>query len=54
MTRETITVAIADDNRDFTDIMQECLAQQSDITLVGVAHNGEEALTIIDDKNQML
>jgi two-component system response regulator (stage 0 sporulation protein A) len=50
MTREAIKVAIADDNRDFADIMQECLSQQSDINLVGVAYNGEEVLTIIDEK----
>jgi two-component system, response regulator, stage 0 sporulation protein A len=50
MTREAIKVAIADDNRDFADIMQECLSQQPDINLVGVAYNGEEVLTIIDDK----
>lgn len=50
MTREAIKVAIADDNRDFADIMQECLSQQPDINLVGVAYNGEEVLTIIDEK----
>lgn len=48
--RETIKVAIADDNRDFADIMQECLSQQADISLVGVAYNGEEVLSIISDK----
>jgi len=30
--------------------MQECLSQQPDINLVGVAYNGEEVLTIIDEK----
>jgi len=50
MNRETIKVAIADDNRDFADIMQECLNQQSDISLVGVAYNGEEVFSIIEDK----
>ncbi|MBP2653020.1 MAG: sporulation transcriptional activator Spo0A [Firmicutes bacterium] len=51
MNKETIKVAIADDNRDFADIMQECLSQQPDITLVGVAYNGEEILTIINEKH---
>jgi len=50
MTRETIKVAVADDNRDFAEIMQECLNQQSDISLVGVAYNGEEMFSIIEDK----
>jgi len=50
MLREAIKVAIADDNRDFADIMQECLNQQQDINLVGVAYNGEEDLALIDEK----
>lgn len=50
VTGEIIKVAIADDNREFADIMQEYLSQQPDINLVGVAHNGEEILNIIDDK----
>ncbi|MCE5285454.1 MAG: sporulation transcription factor Spo0A [Pelosinus sp.] len=50
MIRETIKVAIADDNREFAGIMQEYLLQQPDIDLVGVAYNGEEILTIIEDK----
>jgi two-component system response regulator (stage 0 sporulation protein A) len=50
MIRETIKVAIADDNREFAGIMQEYLLQQPDIDLVGVAYNGEEILTIIGEK----
>ena len=33
MIRETIKVAIADDNREFVSIIQEYLAQQEDIDL---------------------
>lgn len=47
---KTIKVAIADDNREFAGIMQEFLNQQPDIDLVGVAYNGEQILTIIEDK----
>ncbi|MBP2649347.1 MAG: sporulation transcription factor Spo0A [Firmicutes bacterium] len=50
MIRERIKVAIADDNREFVEIMQECLNQQQDIQLVGVAYNGEEILEIINTK----
>ncbi len=50
MNRELIRVAIADDNKGFSDIMQEFLCQQPDIDLVGVAYNGEDILTIIEDK----
>jgi two-component system, response regulator, stage 0 sporulation protein A len=48
--KDKIKVAIADDNRGFSDIMQECMLQQPDIDLVGVAYNGEEILAIIAEK----
>ncbi len=50
MTKESIKVAIADDNREFAGIMQEFLESQADIELVGVAYNGEQILTIIEDQ----
>lgn len=50
MTKEKIRVAIADDNREFTSIMEECLAQQTDLDVVGVAYNGEQILNIIAEK----
>ncbi|EGO63641.1 sporulation transcription factor Spo0A [Acetonema longum] len=50
MIREKIKVAVADDNREFADIMQEFLTQQADIDLVGVAYNGEEILSILSEK----
>lgn len=50
MVRETIKVAIADDNKEFSDILQECLNREPDIELVGVAYNGEQILSIIEEK----
>lgn len=50
VSRETIKVAIADDNREFVGIIQEYLSQQNDFELVGVAYNGEQILTIIEEK----
>ena len=50
MTKDKIRVAIADDNREFTSIMEECLTQQSDLDIVGVAYNGEQILNIIAEK----
>ena len=50
MVKEKIRVAIADDNREFVGIIQEYLSQQPDIDLIGVAYNGEEILTIIEEK----
>ena len=49
MIGERIKVAIADDNRELSGIMQEYLMQQPDIDLVGVAYNGEEMLNIIEE-----
>lgn len=50
MLKQAIKVAIADDNKGFSDIMQEFLSQQPDIDLVGIAYNGEEILQIIEEK----
>lgn len=50
MTKECIKVAIADDNREFAGIMQEFLQSQADIEFVGVAYNGEQILTIIEEQ----
>ena len=50
MIRETIKVAIADDNREFVGIIQEYFAGQKDFELVGVGYNGEQILTIIEEK----
>ena len=51
MIRETIKVAVADDNREFVGIIQEYITGQSDFELVGVAYNGEQILSIIEDKS---
>lgn len=48
MVKEKIRVAVADDNREFVGIIQEYLSEQPDIDVIGVAHNGEEILTIIE------
>ncbi len=50
MIRETIKIAIADDNREFVGIIQEYLQQQPDIELVGAAYNGEEIVKIIEEQ----
>ena len=41
---------IADDNKEFCSILTEYFTQQSDIELVGVVHNGLEALEDIAEK----
>jgi two-component system response regulator (stage 0 sporulation protein A) len=42
-----IQVVIADDNREFGDILAEYLNNQSDIEVVGVARDGLEAFDLI-------
>ncbi len=50
MIREHIKVAIADDNREFCELMNEFLSQQPNMEVVGIANNGEQILMIIDEK----
>ena len=41
---DKITVLIADDNKDFCDIISQYLSRQDDLEVVGVAHDGIETL----------
>lgn len=42
-----LKVFIADDNREFSDLLIEYLEQQPDISIMGNAYNGREALDLI-------
>lgn len=46
---QRIRVLIADDNREFADLLHEYLEQQDDMEVVGVAYNGLEALELIEE-----
>jgi len=46
MIRRAIKVLIADDNREFCDLLKEFINQQDDFVLAGIANNGLEALEI--------
>lgn len=46
-----IKVLIADDNREFGDILSEYIGSQNDIEIVGVARDGLEALDMINSQN---
>jgi len=46
---QRIRVLIADDNREFADLLHEYLQQQDDMQVVGVAYNGLEALELIEE-----
>jgi two-component system response regulator (stage 0 sporulation protein A) len=51
MTNHLIKVAAADDNKEFINIFKEFAAREADINLVGTAYNGEEMLSIIEEKS---
>ncbi|WP_156424005.1 sporulation transcription factor Spo0A [Aneurinibacillus sp. XH2] len=42
-----IQVILADDNREFTELLQEYLNDQPDIEVVGVAFNGNDVLSLL-------
>ena len=46
---EPTRVLIADDNREFAELLYEYLGEQSDLEVVGAAHNGQDALTLIEE-----
>lgn len=48
-----IEVLLADDNREFTNLLSEYISEQSDMSVSGVAYNGEEVLTHFEDSRKM-
>ncbi|OPX83765.1 MAG: Stage 0 sporulation protein A [Pelotomaculum sp. PtaB.Bin104] len=51
MTGNAIRLLIADDNRDFCELLKEFINQQEDFELVAVASNGLEALQLIEEQS---
>ncbi|MGI9861216.1 sporulation transcription factor Spo0A [Moorella naiadis] len=47
---EAIKVLIADDNREFCEVLEEYFQDQQDFVLSGVAHNGQETLQLIQEQ----
>lgn len=47
---EKINVLIVDDNREFCEILHNYLTENEEFSVVGVAHNGLEALKLIQEK----
>lgn len=50
MINKKVKVLIADDNKDFCDILREYLEKQEDIEIVGIANNGREAVELISER----
>lgn len=48
--KKSVKVLIADDNREFCEILKDYLTSQDDFELVGIANNGIDALEIIREK----
>ncbi|MCB2342361.1 response regulator [Clostridium estertheticum] len=45
-----INIIIADDNEDFSNILNDYISMQKDIVVTGIAANGVEALDLIQEK----
>ncbi len=45
-----LKILIADDNREFNDLLSEYLQKQEDMDVVGSAFNGKDALELIKEK----
>ncbi|WP_424766150.1 sporulation transcription factor Spo0A [Paenibacillus sp. sgz302251] len=48
-----IDVLLADDNREFTNLLSEYISEQSDMTVSGVAYNGEEVLRHLEETRKI-
>lgn len=47
---DLIRVLLADDNRDFIEILREYIENQDDMVLAGIAYNGNDALELIKNE----
>jgi len=48
MMLQKIEVMLADDNREFTNLLSEFISEQPDMEVIGVAYNGDEVLQYIE------
>ncbi|RCX23163.1 two-component system response regulator (stage 0 sporulation protein A) [Fontibacillus phaseoli] len=50
---QKIEVLLADDNREFTNLLAEYISGQDDMVVSGIAYNGEEVLEMIDNASKV-
>ncbi|XEC92836.1 sporulation transcription factor Spo0A [Paenibacillus tarimensis] len=50
---QKVQVLLADDNREFTNLLSEYISEQSDMEVAGVAYNGEEVLRQLDEARKV-
>jgi two-component system, response regulator, stage 0 sporulation protein A len=48
---QKVKVCLADDNRELISLLREYLSSQDDMEVIGVAYNGQECLSVLEDKN---
>lgn len=49
---QKIEVLLADDNREFTNLLGEYISDQQDMVISGIAYNGEEVLNMIEESGK--
>lgn len=50
---QMIEVLLADDNREFTNLLSEYLSGQEDMKVIGTAYNGNEVLQLIEEERKI-
>ncbi|SFK93561.1 two-component system, response regulator, stage 0 sporulation protein A [Paenibacillus sp. 1_12] len=50
---QTIEVLLADDNREFTNLLSEYIDEQDDMHVSGIAYNGNDVLRLIEEGNRL-
>lgn len=50
---QTIEVLLADDNREFTNLLSEFIDEQDDMHVAGIAYNGNDVLRLIEQSNRV-
>lgn len=50
---QKIEVLLADDNREFTNLLGEYISDQPDMVVSGIAYNGEEVLSMIEETGKV-
>lgn len=48
--QDKITIVLADDNKDFCQVLKEYLSNEKDIEILGIAQDGVEALNLVEKK----
>ncbi|NMM54509.1 sporulation transcription factor Spo0A [Paenibacillus aquistagni] len=50
---QKIEVLLADDNREFTNLLSDFLTEQEDMAVAGIAYNGEEVLQFLEQADRI-